>query len=162
MAAILFKWALISWLSWLHPFYVGVTEIQHNPAEKTLEISVKLFIDDFERALTDQYKTAVDLSNPKNPKQTEALVFQYIQNNFQLKVNGKPVQMEFVGYEKEREAAWCYIQVTGIAAVQQMELSNTLLYNVLNQQIHLIHMNVGNQRKSGKIMFPDKQFSASF
>ncbi|WP_290791978.1 DUF6702 family protein [Flavihumibacter sp. UBA7668] len=162
MAAILFKWVLVSWLSWMHPFYVGVTEVQHNQPEKTLEISIKLFIDDFERGLTDQYKTAVDLSNPKDPKQTETWVFQYIQNNFKLKVDGKPVQLEFVGYEKEREAAWCYVQVKGIGFVQKMELTNTLLYNVLNQQIHLIHLNANNLRKSGKIMFPERQFSASF
>lgn len=162
MAAILFKWVLVSWLGWMHPFYVGVTEIQHNKEEKSLEISIKLFIDDFERALTDQYKTAVDLSKPKDPMQTEAWVFQYIQNNFQLKVDGKPVQLEFVGYEKEREAAWCYVQVKGINSVQKLELTNTLLYNVLNQQIHLIHMNANNQRKSGKIMFPERQFAADF
>ena len=104
MAAILFKWMLVSWMSWMHPFYVGVTEVQHNKTDQTLEISIKLFIDDFERGLSAQYKTTVDLTNPKDPKQTDAWIFQYIQNNVHLKVNGKPVTLEYVGYEKEREA----------------------------------------------------------
>ena len=79
MAAILFKWMLVSWMSWMHPFYVGVNEVQHNKTDQTLEISIKLFIDDFERGLSAQYKTTVDLTNPKDPKQTDAWIFQYIQ-----------------------------------------------------------------------------------
>lgn len=162
MAAILFKWIIIASLAGWHPFYVGVTEIQHNKTDKTLEISIKLFIDDFERGLEAEYKTSVDLVNPKNQQQTDQWVFGYIQKNVQLKVDGKPVTLNYVGYEKEREAAWCYIQVTGIPELKKIEINNSLLYNVLDQQIHLIHINANNQRKSGKIVFPQRLFSADF
>lgn len=162
MAAILFKWMLVSWLGWLHPFYVGVTEIQHNKSEKNLEISIKLFIDDFEKGLTANYNSMVDITTPKDPKKADSLIFNYIQNNFHLKVNGKPVAIEYVGYEKEREAAWCYIQVSNISDVKQIELENSLLYNVLDQQIHIIHLNANGQRKSGKIMYPERRFSMNF
>jgi hypothetical protein len=162
MAAILFKWMLVSWMSWMHPFYVGVTEVQHNKTDQTLEISIKLFIDDFERGLAAQYKTTVDLTNPKDPKQTDAWIFQYIQNNVHLKVNGKPVTLEYLGYEKEREAAWCYVQVSNVADVKQLTIENSLLYNALDQQIHIMHLNANGQRKSGKVMNPERQFSASF
>ena len=35
----------------VHPFYVSVTEINQNAAEKSLEISCKFFADDFEQTL---------------------------------------------------------------------------------------------------------------
>ena len=35
----------------LHPFYVSVTEINHNAADKTLEISCKMFTEDLEEIL---------------------------------------------------------------------------------------------------------------
>lgn len=163
MATILFKWILIATLAvnW-HPFYVGVTEINHNKEEKTLEISVKLFIDDFEKALNAQYKTTVDLANPKNQEQNDRMVSDYIQKNLQMKVDGQLVDLHFVGYEKEREAAWCYLQVNEVTELKKLDINLSLLYNVLDQQIHLIHIQANNQRKSGKIMYPVKLFSAAF
>ena len=55
MAAILYKWLLAFALTNFgvnpHPIFVSVTEIEHNAVEKTLEISCKLFVDDFEKSL---------------------------------------------------------------------------------------------------------------
>ena len=42
----------------LHPIFVSVTEIEHNAKDKTLEISCKIFTDDFEKTLRLTYKGA--------------------------------------------------------------------------------------------------------
>ena len=57
MAAIVYKWFLTSLVSLFHPFFVSVTEMNHNAKDKTLEISCKLFADDFEKGLEQVYKT---------------------------------------------------------------------------------------------------------
>ena len=49
-----------------HPFYVSVTEINQNLKEKTLEISCKLFAEDFETTLNKDYKTTVDFTGVKS------------------------------------------------------------------------------------------------
>ena len=57
MAGILFKWLLVGGILLTpssgthHPIYVSVTEIEHNAKDKTLEISCKIFTDDFEKTL---------------------------------------------------------------------------------------------------------------
>lgn len=162
MAIILFRLMITAIMGVMHPFYVGVTEIQHNAGDQTLEISIKLFIDDFEKGLSQANQTPVDLTQPKDSVLVNSQVFRYIQQHLQLSVNGKPVRLEYLGYEREREAAWCYVQVTGVPTVQKTDVSNTLLYNVLDQQIHLIHVTVKGKRKSGKIMYPEKNFTAIF
>jgi hypothetical protein len=40
-----------------------VTEINHNAADQTLEISCKLFTDDFEKVLSKNYKVKADLAD---------------------------------------------------------------------------------------------------
>ncbi len=155
MAVVLFKWLMTSFITVLHPFYVGVTEIQHNPAEKSMEISVKLFIDDFESALGKSYNTSIDLTHPKDATRTNQQVADYLSENLRLKINGKPVRLEFVGYEREREAAWCYVQVSNVISVKKIEIENTLLYNSFDKQINLMHCTVGGQRKSSKLVHPD-------
>ncbi len=162
MAAVLFKWLMTGLVSLLHPFYVGVTEIEHNAANKTLEISVKLFIDDFESALTRTTKESVNLLQPRDSNRTNQVVANYLAQHLKLKVNGKPVILEFVGYEHEREAAWCYVQVSGIPAVKTLEMTNTLLYESFDTQINLLHVTVNGERKSTKLVNPDQQASFQF
>jgi hypothetical protein len=155
MAAILFKWLVTPMMFFLHPFYVGVTEMQHNSTDHTLEISIKLFIEDFETSLNKNGSTTVDLAAPRDPAKANQLVADYIRQHFQIKLNGKPVKLEFVGYEKEKEAAWCYFQVNNVNEVSKLEVSNSLLYDSFDKQINLIHVTVNGQRKSTKLSYPD-------
>src|SRR5438105_13172284 len=85
----------------VHPFYISVTEFNHNQKENIVEISCKMFADDFENILRAQYKTSIDITHPKDIKQLEKLMYDYVQKHLQLKINGKPVSLQFVGYEKE-------------------------------------------------------------
>ena len=89
MAASVYKWLFIPLLvvfisayttpggagkAAAHPFHVSVTEIEHNAADKTLEISCKIFTDDFETILAKNYNTKVDLINPPNKPAMDSLV----------------------------------------------------------------------------------------
>jgi hypothetical protein len=65
MASSFYKWLLIpvlgivlssAGLPELHPFHVSVVEINYNATDKTLEISCKIFTDDFEKVLAQNYK----------------------------------------------------------------------------------------------------------
>ena len=75
MAASVYKWSIIPLVAIIlmaarpvivHPFHVSVIEINHNAVDKTLEISCKIFTDDFEKILAKNYKAKVDLINPPN------------------------------------------------------------------------------------------------
>jgi hypothetical protein len=44
----------------LHPYYISVVEINHNATDKSLEISCKIFTNDFETTLEKNYKTKVE------------------------------------------------------------------------------------------------------
>jgi hypothetical protein len=143
----------------IHPFYVSVTEFNHNTKDKTIEISCKMFAEDFENALKTQFKTNVDISHPKDPKVLEKLVFEYLQKHLQLKVNGKPVSLQFVGYEKEEEAVWTYLQVNNVASLKKIEITNNILYEAYNTQISIMHASEGGNRKSTRLVYPDTQAS---
>ncbi|WP_051010163.1 DUF6702 family protein [Pedobacter agri] len=47
-----------------HPLHVSTTEVSFNQKDKTLEISCRIFSDDFESILAKNYKQKTDLSNP--------------------------------------------------------------------------------------------------
>jgi len=146
----------------VHPFYISVTEINHNATEKTLEISCKMFTEDLETVLNATANPKVDISNPKSKDQVNRLLNQYISSHLQLRVNGQPVKFELLGFEEEKEATWSYLQVDSISSVKTIEILDSLLYDSFKEQINLVHVTVSGNRKSTRLNNPDTSFRFTF
>jgi hypothetical protein len=140
-----------------HPFHVSVVEMEHNATDKTLEISCKLFTDDFESILAESYKIKVDLINPPVKSAMDSLVKKYFFSHLALKVNGQPVKLSYVGFEHENEAVFGYIEVEKVTTVNKIEIVNNLMYDLFDDQVNIIHITTGGKRISTKLNYPDKQ-----
>ncbi|HVM90237.1 MAG TPA: DUF6702 family protein [Puia sp.] len=173
MAAALFKWMSFSVflllnktaeskISGLHPLYVTVIEINHNAKDKTLEISCKIFTNDFENALEKAYHTKVDLSDAKMKTVSDKLIEEYIEKHFQVKVDGKPVVMEYVGSEKQTDATWSYFQVNNVPSLKRIDVMNNILYEAFDGQMSIMHVMSGGNRKSTKISSPETNAEFEF
>jgi len=145
-----------------HPFHVSVVEINHNAADKTLEISCKIFTDDFEKVLTQNYKTKVDLINPPNKAAMDTLVKKYVLSHLSIIADGKPVLLSYVGFERENEAVYSYVEVDNIASVKKVDITNNLMHDFFTDQINLMHVIVGGNRKSTKLDYPNTKASFGF
>jgi len=145
-----------------HPFHVSVVEINHNAADQTLEISCKIFTDDFEKTLARNYKTKVDLINPPDKNAMDSLVKKYIFSHFSLRANGKPVSFHYLGFENDHEAAYGYIEVPGVASVKNISISSNIMYDMFDDQMNIFHVIVAGKRKSTKLNYPDKETTLEF
>jgi len=139
----------------MHPFYITVTEINHNAKDKIIEVSCKIFTDDLETALTKSSGTKVVLSNQNNKTATDKLIAVYIMKHFQLKIDDKPVTLQFVGSEKEEEATWSYFQVNDISSLKKIDITNDILYETFDSEVNLMHVMVNGNRQSKKLNNPD-------
>jgi hypothetical protein len=146
-----------------HPLYISVTEMNYNAADKNMEIACKVFADDLEKTLASVHHTKVDLTAPPNKAEADKMVANYVKGHLLLKLDGKPVTLEFVGYEKENDAIWSYFQVPRTAAApKKIDVVNTLLFESFDKQINLMHVSVAGNRKSTRLDYPDKEASFSF
>ena len=150
-----------------HPFHVSVTEINHNAGDKTLEITCKIFRDDFEKALIQNYpvnvpKMSIDLINPSDKAAMEKLVNEYIQKHLVIRADGKTIAYSGLGFEREDDAIYCYLQADNITSIKKIELTNTILYELFTDQLGIMHVTVGGNRKSSKLNYPNSQASFSF
>lgn len=145
-----------------HPIHVSVTEVHHNAAEKTLEISCKIFTDDFEKVLAQNYRTKVDLINPPDRPGMEKLVNDFIQKHLTLKIDDKAVIPVYLGYERDNDAVYSYFEVQNIAAVKKVAITNQLMFDLFDDQINLMHITVGGKRKSVKLDYPEKEAVLGF
>ena len=166
MVSMLYKWLMIFFLSGFnltsHPIFVSVTEIEHNATAKTLEISVKIFTDDFETSLRKAYNTKVNLLDLKAKPAMNPLVNGYIQKHFNIKANGKAVQLEFLGFEQQEEGIMAFFEVKNIASIKTIDVTNSILYEYKDQQMGIIHVLVNGNRKSTRLNNPDEKASFVF
>lgn len=162
MATMLHYWLLAGWLNLLHPFFVSVTEITHNSKDKSLELSCRIFTDDFEKTLSATYKTKVDILHPKDKKQTDQMVFDYISKHLRIKVDGKPVTLSFVGYQQEEEAIWSYLEVKNVGSFKTIEITNDLLFETHEEQMNIVHVIKNGERKSRELRNPDSNLKFEF
>ena len=150
MAASLFKWLILL----AHPLYITVTEIDHNAKDKILQISCKMFTNDFEAALEKNAHAKVDLSDVKAKAASDKLIADYVEKHLQIKVDGRTVGLQFVGSEKEADGTWSYFQVSNIPSVKKIDVTNSLLYDNFNQEINIMHVSVGGVKKSTRLDYP--------
>jgi hypothetical protein len=148
----------------LHPIHISTVEIEHNAADKNLEITCKIFWDDFETVLTkvNSRSKRVDLTNEKGLADNNKLVPAYITSHLSLIVDGKPVALNFVGFEKEDAVIFSYLEVTGISAVKKISITNNLMHDMFDDQVEIIHVVVNGNRKSTKLEYPEKNVEFSF
>jgi hypothetical protein len=146
----------------MHPFHLAVVEIEHNAADRSLEISCKIYTDDFETILKKINKTQVDLINPADKKQTQKWISDYVNTHLKLTIDGKACTLTGIGFERENDAIYSYFQVDGISSVKKIDITNKILFDMFDDQTNVMHVTVGGGRKSGKLEYPKTEASFSF
>lgn len=145
-----------------HPFHLSSTEINYNTKESTIEISCRIFTDDFEAALAKNYKIKADLSAEARHKAMDAYVRKYALSNLSVKGNAKPLALNYLGFEKDNEAVIVYLESEPIKGLKKLETTNSILYDQFDDQSNIIHISNNGNRKSSKLDYPDRKLSTDF
>jgi len=148
--------------SFYHPFYLSVTDLKYNAKEKALQGSVKMFVNDLEAALKKLNNKNTDLINVKDTVEVVSRLNAYLQAHLQLKLNGKGRSFKTLGFEREEEALWVFIEYKGCELPKTLEVDNSILYDFIDEQTNIVHVEVGDQKKSWKVSKPDKHLLFSF
>ena len=168
MASILYKWFMMIAGTFcisgagLHPLYVSVTEITHNAKDKSLEVSCRIFTNDFETTLRKTAKIKVDLLNPSDKAAMDALVNNYIRQHLKIAVNGTNISLKYLGYEQVEDAIESYFQAENINAVRSVSVQDNILYEYKEEQMSLLHITVNGNRKSTRLNNPDDKVTVTF
>ncbi|MCX2573974.1 DUF6702 family protein [Pedobacter sandarakinus] len=145
-----------------HPLHVSTTEVNFNGKDKTLEISCRIFTDDFESILAKKYNQKIDLSSAALKAKMDEVVKKYLTSHVLIKANGKPTTLQYVGFEIDHEATNIYLEVEKVSTVKAIEVNSTILYDMFDDQMSIVHVVKGETRKSTKILYPDRTFTANF
>lgn len=146
----------------LHPFYISMTDVNYNSKSKAIEISVRVFTDDFEKTLRKNCTCKVDLLDQGRKKEMEKLATAYILQHLQIKVDGLPQKLAFAGYEQEQESTWNYFIIKNIGQIKRLDINNSLLHDYRDEQTNMLHVKANGKELTDKLDFPAKQFYMTF
>ncbi|MFM7357884.1 MAG: DUF6702 family protein [Sediminibacterium sp.] len=153
---------LLMTTAFVHPFYVSLIDISYNEAEATAEISIRIFTDDLEQTLRKQSGTKIDLVNPKNKAAAETELSKYIRQKILLNIDGKPCQLEYLGYEIQKESVWSYWEVKQVKSMKGLQIDCSLLYDFVNLQTNIFHVKKGEKEWSRKLDYPETKLAFIF
>ena len=118
-------------------FYSSMTKVDYVEGSKTLKFTTKMN--------TQHISDAVKI-NP-NTAGFEAEVKRYVNNNFDLFVNGSAKTLTFTGSQVNGESVWVYFEAGGVADVNTLRIKNTILLSTFPRQINLVNIAFkGNQK----------------
>lgn len=145
-----------------HPYYVNVIDIKYDIKQKTLQVSARLFTNDLEDALRKTDNKAIDLLNPKVKSEVDSALFHYIKQRLHISINAKAQKISYIGYEKEEESIWTYLEIKNAVPPKTLSIDSKLLYDFLPQQTCIFHVEVKGIKKSSKVNNPDSKAEFSF
>ncbi|WP_143167287.1 DUF6702 family protein [Mucilaginibacter sp. OK098] len=145
-----------------HPIHVSTTNISYNNQDNKLEVICTIFTDDFEAALVKQYHTKTDLNKAEMHAAMDVLVKKYIISNLQIKTGAAPLNLNYVGFEINKEATDVYFESDKIPVVKKIDTDVSLLHNLFDDQINIVHITVNGVRKSEKLDYPAKRVEQVF
>lgn len=147
----------------LHDFHVSICEIEYDQERKALEITHKLFLDDLEQGLNLKAKNGnIDVTNPKDKIVFQQTMNKYLLENFSVIVNGKQVVLNYLGSEIEEDVMYCYVDIIGVKKLKSISVKNTLLMQVFDDQVNIVHVEVEGKTRSMKLSNGDVESIISY
>jgi hypothetical protein len=111
-------------------FFSSMTKVDYIDGSKTLKFTTKMN--------TNHISDAIKI-NP-NTAGFEAEVKKYVNNNFDVYVNGSPKTITFTESQVSGETVWVYFETGGVSDISTLRIKNTILLSAFPKQINLVNI----------------------
>lgn len=145
-----------------HKFYVAIYQINYNQGKNNLEITSRIFIDDLNNALEKKYGHVTHLGDKAESEEDVALMKKYVSEKFLIKINGQPVQLNFLSKEMESNVLICYFKCTGISKIKTLEIDNKILFDYVTEQQNIIQTTIYGKKSSLLLTIEDPAGKLAF
>ena len=140
---------LLSFAAMAHAYHASIMDVQYNTQKQQLEVALKVFTDDFEKALSMGQPAAVTFDK-LTPSQVNTLTTALLQRSVAFGTKpGETLPLRFVGVEKEKDAHWVYFSVKmPPKPVSTVYLRHRLLLDTFQDQMNIVNIEAGGQKQS--------------
>ncbi|MBL7942650.1 MAG: hypothetical protein JNM00_07780, partial [Flavobacteriales bacterium] len=120
----------------------------HDAISGSLEITIKMFIDDLERSLDPDQQHPYHLADARETFAAGDSVRQYLSDHFSLLVNHRPTPIHYLGREYVGDMIYCYVEVPGIPDFEDLEVRTDLLCAQFPEQKNVVEVWAGGWKQT--------------
>lgn len=131
-----------------HPYYVSTLEIDYRPDRAALQITMRVFTDDWQFMLNTHYDKNLRLDSDMDTEQMVIHSTDYLQQHLELKLNDTDVTPSVLGREYQDDQLVLYLEVAGVAELKTLAVSNRILFTELEGQQNIVRIKTPTKRKS--------------
>ncbi len=131
-----------------HNFHVSITNGELNPKTETLQLYMKVFMDDLEDGIKSSTNKALNLDKPNVLPQADTLISNYILGRFSVKANGQKLNFRYIGKEIEQDIVFVYLEVPVKPTVKELAITNTLFFDRFDDQSNIVNIEVRGEVES--------------
>ncbi|GAA4850358.1 hypothetical protein GCM10023331_38760 [Algivirga pacifica] len=131
-------WGLSAFVA--HPIHISVTDMRYNKENKTLELIHKVFIDDLEAAVVQSGGPNLRLNTQYEHENSAQWVYDYIEQNFTVLVNGDPKSSTYIGHEFADNSISIYREVEKVKRVRTIDIEANIFTKVFPDQKNMVHL----------------------
>ena len=140
---------LLTGSAWLHPVHVSVTNLDLDPVRGKVELSVKIFADDFQDLILHKYGVQLNIIEQVDPGDKIATVNEYMQEALQLVFNGnETADLQFVDAKLNEEAIWLFYRYEHHGKIRKVDIVNRVMLEKFNNQTNLMIVTF-NEKQNG-------------
>jgi hypothetical protein len=139
---------LLSLAALAHAYHASIMEVRYNAQKQQLEVALKVFTDDFEKALSVGQPKAISLDQSPRPLVTQ-LTTELLRKSLVFGTKpGETLPMQFIGFEKDHEAHWLYLAVKMPKSTNSLVLRHKLMVDNFADQMNIVNLDAGGKKQS--------------
>ena len=132
----------------IHPYYVSTLEIDYRPDRAVLQITMRVFTDDWQLMLNTHYDKTLRLDPDTDTEKVLTHSADYFQQYLELNLNGTDVTPRVLGKEYQDDQLVLYLEIAGVAELQTIAVSNRILFAEFEGQQNIVRIKTPTKRKS--------------
>jgi hypothetical protein len=118
-----------------HKFHASFATLNYNEQTKSVEVTMRIFPDDLEAALSKQLGKSVKLDKSK---ESSLMILNYLRKTFELKKGGRLQAFRWVGIELGVDSAWLYFESKMPAGIVGAQIRNQFLCELYDDQTNVV------------------------
>ena len=132
----------------MHKHYISLTKVDYIKEQKTIQITMKFFLDDIELALEKIHDQPMELAGKTENKLADKYLEDYIRQNFRIWINEEVYGYTFLGKEYENDQVFFYVELEGVEQINSISIQNSMLFDEFEDQQNYIKLDMDGVQKT--------------
>ncbi|MFH4964957.1 DUF6702 family protein [Gaetbulibacter sp. M235] len=131
-----------------HKYYISVTEVDFIEKKQSVQLTTRIFIDDFEKVLRERYDENLVLGGKNESQSVDKYIEAYLKDKIKVNINGKDMNLIFIGKEYDMDIMQCYIEIDKVKKINSIEITNQVLFDLYDEQQNMVKTKINAKQKS--------------